>query len=47
MSCTRKITLADSVLELPPIVVKSCAAHNSEILQGIFMILHHKVEDIE
>ena len=25
---TRKTTIADSVLELPPIVVKSCAAHN-------------------
>ena len=47
MSLTRKTTLADSVLELPPIVVKSFAAHNSKTLQGIFMILHHYVEDFE
>ena len=34
MSRTRKTTLAVSLLELPPIVVKSCAAHNSETLCG-------------
>ena len=28
VSRARETTLADSVLELPPIVVKFCAAHN-------------------
>ena len=49
MSRTREATLADTVLELhvPPLVVQSCAAHNSKTLKGIFMILRHLVKDIE
>ena len=32
MSRARETTLADSVLELPPIIVKFCVAHNSKTL---------------
>ena len=38
--------LTDSVLELSPIVVKSCAGHNSYTLSDIFMILHQFVEEL-
>ena len=46
MSRTRKINLTDCVLELSPIVIKSCAGHNNNSLD-IFMILDQVVEDIE
>ena len=45
MSLTRKTTLTDCVLELSPIVIKSCAGHNNN--SEIFMILDQVVEDIE
>ena len=44
MSCIQ--TLADSILELSPIVVKSCAGHNSKTLLDIFMILYQYVKDL-
>ena len=47
VSRTRKTTLTNCILELPPIVIKSCAGHDLITLWDIFMILDQVVEDIE
>ena len=42
----RMTTLTD-ILELFPLVDKSCAGHISKTLSDIFMILYQYIEDIE